>query len=276
MDNLIDSGRTGVAGLAPSRAASWCCTDFYQLDWVRHLAQDCFHPGGQDLTRRTLEAMQLSAGQKIVDVGCATGTSIRLMQKEFGLVAFGVDPGLENLLSTSAVAEGPGSPPTLHFIQAEAAGLPFRSNSLDGVLAECTFSLFPDQIVALAEFRRVLKPGGALGITDMSLSCELPADLEQRLAPWTCLMNARSEAGYRELFDQAGFVLRAFEDESEGLLSMFGQLKRKLLLLAAGSIMGQFDLPGIEVDEIRYWLDQFRDQVTNRGIRYLRFNLSPG
>ncbi|HMB59431.1 MAG TPA: methyltransferase domain-containing protein [Xanthomonadales bacterium] len=277
MDNLIDSDRIGVAGPVTSGAASSCCAEFYQLDWVRHLAQDCFHPGGEALTRRTLKAMQLSAGQKIVDVGCATGSSVRLMKKEFGLVAFGVDPGLDNLLSTSAAAtEGPGSPLTSHFIQAEAARLPFRSNALDGVLAECTFSLFPDQIAALTEFRRVLKPGGALGLTDMSLSCELPADLEQQLAPWTCLMNARSEAGYRKLFDQAGFVLHACEDESEGLLSMIGQLKRKLLLLAAGSITGQFELPGIEVDEIHYWLDQFRDRVLTRGIRYLHFNLSPG
>lgn len=49
---------------------------------------------------------------------------------------------------------------------ADAESLPFDDNSFDLVTCRLAFHHFPDPHQALAEFARVLKPGGRLGFTD--------------------------------------------------------------------------------------------------------------
>jgi predicted TPR repeat methyltransferase len=56
-----------------------CCSTFYEQDWVRNLAEDIFHPGGADLTRRTIAAMDLPAHATVVDLGCGTGTTALML-----------------------------------------------------------------------------------------------------------------------------------------------------------------------------------------------------
>ena len=271
-DPALASANTANAQTAED--AMSCCTVFYGQDWVRALAEDCFHPGGADLTRRTLACMRLRPGMNIADVGCGAGRSTRLLAEELGLCAFGVDPGLNKQpVEQSGQFEALAHPGGTHFVQAEAARLPFVDGGFDAVLAECSFSLFPDQPAALAEFRRILKPGGALGITDMSVTGRLPPELEQKLAPWTCLIGARSEAQYQSLFHREGFSVRECADESGGLLDLILRIKRNLVLLAAGSLMSRVSTPVLDVSAIRFWLEQFREQVESGRIRYLRFNL---
>lgn len=50
--------------------------------------------------------------------------------------------------------------------QADAEALPFAANSFDLVTCRLAFHHFPQPDRALAEFGRVLKPGGLLGFTD--------------------------------------------------------------------------------------------------------------
>ena len=58
-----------------------CCSAFYEQDWVRHLAEDIFHPGGEELTNRTVAAMNLPAGAAIADLGCGTGTTAMMLAR---------------------------------------------------------------------------------------------------------------------------------------------------------------------------------------------------
>ena len=50
--------------------------------------------------------------------------------------------------------------------------------SFDAVVCECAFCTFPDKPTAAAEFARVLRPGGRVGITDVTLD---PARLDDEL-----------------------------------------------------------------------------------------------
>ena len=45
--------------------------------------------------------------------------------------------------------------------------LPFADASLDGLIAECVLSTLADPARALAEWRRALKPGGRLALSDV-------------------------------------------------------------------------------------------------------------
>jgi SAM-dependent methyltransferase len=166
---------------------------------------------------------------------------------------------------------------TIRFFRADAHQLPFDDSKLDGIIAECTFSLFNKQAAVLAEIRRVLKPRGKLAITDMATSGTLPEDIAGVLAPWTCLADAVDEETYLEMFTAAGFKIQTMADESAGLISLVRMLKRKLLMLGAGALATgttpDSDLAGFDLASIKFWLDRFETEVKKGSIRYLRFNL---
>ena len=251
-----------------------CCSAFYEQDWVRHLAEDIFHPGGEELTQKTIAAMNLHPGAGIADLGCGTGTSALILAAEPGLNISAIDISADNIRRAqdrlSAANRAPGN---VRFQQADAHELPFEDAEFDGVLAECTFSLFANQQAVLAEIKRVLKPDGQLGITDMAVGGPLPEDIASVVAPWTCLMDAVDQQAYSDTFTRAGFAIREFSDESTGLTRLISTLKRKLLMLGVGTALTGVDAPQIDIGEIKHWLDRFNEEVEKGTIRYLRFNL---
>ncbi len=56
---------------------------------------------------------------------------------------------------------------TAHLLQANVEALPYRAESFDTVVNTMAFSGYPDAAAALAEIRRVLKPGGRLVLIDV-------------------------------------------------------------------------------------------------------------
>jgi len=246
--------------------AQSCCSAFYEQDWVRALAEESFHPGGADLTRRTVNAMNLPANSAVLDLGCGTGTTSILVDREFDYVVAGVDISAANIERAKGRPDSDG----VCFEQANAHSLPFGDGDFDGVVAECVFSLLTDKPAALAEMRRILKPGGRLGLTDMAIGNALPADMAETIAPWTCLSDAYEEKGYRSMFTDAGFDITEFVDESDGLDATLRSIKRKLLLAGTGAFLAG---AAIDLGTIKYWLGRFAAEVANGTIRYLRFQL---
>jgi arsenite methyltransferase len=253
-----------------SPGPSSCCSDFYEQDWVRYLAEDIFHPGGQELTKKTIAAMNLPAGAAIADLGCGTGTTAMMLARDYDLRVRGVDISAANI--ERAVERLNPEHATVRFCRADAHELPFKDSELDGLIAECTFSLFSDQQTVLAEIRRVLKPGGKLAVTDMATRGTLPEDIVAILAPWTCLADAVDQETYMEMFATAGFEIQAMADESAGLVSLVRTLKRKLLL-GAGAALANDVLPTTDLATLKFWLDRFETEVEQGAIRYLRFNM---
>ena len=199
-------------------ATESCCSTFYEQDWVRHLAEDIFHPGGEELTRRTVAAMDLPDHAAVADLGCGTGSTALMLARDFGLQVSGVDISATNI--DRAIEKTDENGAAVVFIKADAHELPFEDNELDGILTECSYSLFADQAAVLAEIKRVLKPGGKLAITDMAVGGPLAPDIGKVISPWTCLIDAMDRETYADGFSAAGFEVQAFADESASLTNL--------------------------------------------------------
>ncbi len=104
-----------------------------------------------------LRALDVEPQGRVLDVGCGTGQfAARIQQERPDVGVVGCDFS-EGMLQHARERLPAGS-----WIQGDAGRLPFQSSVFDAVVSTEAFHWFPDQPAALAEFRRVLRPGGTL------------------------------------------------------------------------------------------------------------------
>lgn len=97
---------------------------------------------------------------RVLEVGAGGGLNLGFLDRGRVERVFGLDPSAELLASARdrAAALGVAFEPLLQ----EAAAIPLEDASVDTVLVTYTLCSIEDQHAALAEMRRVLRPGGRL------------------------------------------------------------------------------------------------------------------
>lgn len=111
-----------------------------------------------------LDAIECKGTERALDVACGTGELARLLLAQWpGLTIWGLD--LSDTMLRRARTKLCGN---LHAALAcgTATGLPFPDGAFDLVVCTNAFHYFPQPYRALAEMRRVLRPGGQLVIVD--------------------------------------------------------------------------------------------------------------
>ena len=112
-----------------------------------------------------------SAPMRVIDVGSGTGF-VALLAAEIGHDVAAVDwsEGMQAAAKEKALAAGL----TIQFVLGRAEDLPCPDASADAVVARHVLWTLLDPVTALREWRRVLRPGGAV-LADMSLSVDRSA-----------------------------------------------------------------------------------------------------
>ncbi len=151
-----------------------CCASLYESDFARLLLGDSFHPGGLPLTRRLGEKLGLRAGQHVLDVAGGKGDSAIFLAQTFGCHVVGIDFSNENTKESLARAREAGVEEIVSFERGDAERIAFPDASFEALICECAFCTFPDKRAAAEEFARVLKPGGRVGLTDLTRTAAFP------------------------------------------------------------------------------------------------------
>ncbi len=120
-----------------------------------------FHPGGEDLTREAARAAGWKAGDRILDVGCGDGASMRLLRDDLGIKPVGCDR------DKAILARAKELDSSLQLRLTDGLCLDFPSLYFDGALLECSFSLMNRHDELLHELYCILKPGASIAITDL-------------------------------------------------------------------------------------------------------------
>ncbi|RUL67073.1 class I SAM-dependent methyltransferase [Dyella dinghuensis] len=123
--------------------------------WQHHVLRVAIN----DLKR--LIGEPLPQGGSLLDVGCGQGKSFRFLRDAFQpvrLLGLDADPHSIDLSRAEAAREGINA----ELFTADCAQIPLPDASVDIVFCHQTFHHLVEQERALAEFWRVLKPGGLL------------------------------------------------------------------------------------------------------------------
>ena len=213
-------------------AAKICCADLYSSELARLILGDSLHPGGRRATNRLGRVMGLQPGWRVLDLACGLGTSATALSRVFRCRVTGLELGAAAAAASRRRALEQPIPANVDFVRGDAELPPFRNGAFDAVLIECATSLFTDKAAAMAECRRLLKPGGVLGISDVTVEPgSLPPELDGTLGMMLCLTNALSAEGYQDLLEQAEFITGEPEDLSAEVLTLLADLRAKLALV---------------------------------------------
>jgi hypothetical protein len=96
---------------------------------------------------------------------------------------------------------------------------------------------------------RVLKPGGRLGLTDMTVDGTLPDDVQSLLAWVACVAGADTRKEYVATLQAAGFADFVIEDQRDALLDMVGDVRRRLLGIELAVGLGKLSLADLDLAE---------------------------
>jgi arsenite methyltransferase len=230
----------------PSAEVKQCCAAAYGSDWAALLLGDSYHPGGTRLTDRLGELLDLGPGVQVLDIAAGRGASALHLASTRGCEVLGVDLSVSNVEAATVAAVERGLTSRVRFLHGDAERLPVDDGAVDAVICECAFCTFPDKAVAAAEFRRVLRPGGLVGISDVVRRGPLPDDLQDLLAWVACVADALPVDGYVAYLAAAGIAVDHVEDHDDALAEMAESIRSRLLTGRVLAAAGRIDLPGVD------------------------------
>jgi SAM-dependent methyltransferase len=154
-----------------------------------------------------LAVADLHPGETVLDLGSGGGLDVLLSARRVapGGVAYGVDASPDMLTLARANAAQAGVT-NARFLHGHIEDIPLLGGEVDVVISNCVINLSADKPRVLAEAFRVLRPGGRLGISDVTADEGIdPRELAEAERRTGCggTLNQRE---YRDLLTAAGFT----------------------------------------------------------------------
>jgi SAM-dependent methyltransferase len=135
--------------------------------------------GGEQSVRRLLKRAAIQTADLVLDVGCGVGGATRMLRREFGAHAIGLNISEQQLRTARKLSDAES------YVKASAEKIPLASCSAACVLTINMFYHVVDKIAALREMFRITRPGGKLAFDDWVVTDRATeADRAQLLEHW--------------------------------------------------------------------------------------------
>ena len=174
--------------------------------------------------RQVFRALGLTPERTVLEVACGSGGLTCRMALETGARSIGIDIVPHAIDAARARAQELGVTARASFHVADARrALPFPDESFDALYCNDSFNHFPRRAEVLREWRRVLRPGGRVVVTDpvVVTGPVTSAELRARSSIGLFLF---VPAGYNErLLAECGFALDEVRDVTEAVAAVSGR-----------------------------------------------------
>ena len=166
----------------------------------------------------------LAEGETVLDLGSGGGIDVLLSAKRVGPTgkAYGLDMTDEMLeLANKNAAEAGAT--NVEFLKGYIEEVPLPDSSVDVIISNCVINLAADKSEVFREMKRVLRPGGRIGISDIVAGNDLtPEQRAERGSYVGCIAGALSFEEYEAGLRDAGFEdvsLTKTHDVADGMFS---------------------------------------------------------
>jgi SAM-dependent methyltransferase len=155
-----------------------------------------------------LRFADITPGQTILDIGCGGGIDTVLAAQRCGptgrVIALDFLPEMLDRTAAAARDANLANVTTLH---GEMEAIPLPDDSVDLIISNGVINLSPRKARVMAECARVLRPGGRLCISDLTVEQDdLPTEILTQPAAWAgCVAGALAEDDFMHKLDKAGF-----------------------------------------------------------------------
>jgi SAM-dependent methyltransferase len=119
-------------------------------------------PGTAGEHRIALKMLDISSGDRVLDVGCGPGNFSRDFARAVGEEGLVVGVDASETMLAAAVKHGGGV--NLAYVRGDASDLPFDDGAFDAVCCFAALYLIEEPTKALGEIVRVLAPGGRVAL----------------------------------------------------------------------------------------------------------------
>ena len=134
-----------------------------------------------------LELLRVQPGERVLELGCGAGGALVVLARAVGsagrVVGLDLSPGM--IVLAAARLRRAGLAKRAELVVADATSIPWPDVSFDALFMAFTLELFdtPEIPLVLAECRRVLRPGGRIGVVSLSRAAPVrwPTRLYERL-----------------------------------------------------------------------------------------------
>ena len=162
----------------------------------------------------------------MLDIASGKGTSAIFLAKKFDCNVIGIDLSEALVRKATEVARNEGVANQVFFKVSDAERLPFKTDSFDAIINECSLCLFPNKKTALKEMYRVLNDDGKLALSDVTLE-ETEQDYRNKLLFFSCIEGAVPLKVLDSYISEAGFLDIDAIDSSEVIIKLYKSVKRR-------------------------------------------------
>jgi MPBQ/MSBQ methyltransferase len=181
-----------------------------------------FHTRGRDATVELAGLIDLSAGQRVLDLGGGLGGAARLLAAQFACSVTVLDLTEEYVRVGEMLTRRLGLSERVRFEVGTAVAVPFEDGSFDRVITQHMSMNVPDKRRLYGEAARVLRRGGLLGIHEIVAgsggAIHLPVPWARRARE----SHLPAPAALRRMMDTVGLQERIWIDETGRAAAWFG------------------------------------------------------
>jgi ubiquinone/menaquinone biosynthesis C-methylase UbiE len=174
--------------------------------------------GGDRARRALLDQAPIRSGERVLDIGCGTGTFVLLVkQRHPDVEVVGLDPDPKALARAKRKAERAGV--SIQLDRGFSNELPYPEASFDHVFSSLMVHHLPadEKLPTLREVRRILKPGGSFHLLDFGSRDSAEHGILARLIHSHERLSDNSPERILALMKEAGFR----DPQKTGERSMF-------------------------------------------------------
>ena len=182
-------------------------------EFLARLGKTRLRPGGREATEWLLGHVDFTADTRVLEVACNMGTTMVALAEAHGCRITGLDMNPAALEKARANIEKHALGDVIDVVEGNAMALPFPDETFDVVINEAMLTMLPraNKAKAVAEYFRVLKPGGvllthdvALRVADDAAGVELRAGISRAIG---VNVDPLSQPMWEELFRSVGFAI---------------------------------------------------------------------